>query len=341
MAPGLRAGLVGCGTAGSAHAVTIQRHPGTELIACHDSDPARAKQVAGQSGARAVADLAELLALELDLIVVATGPVTQPDVVRRLAEQGFSGGMLCEKPLATSLDAGRDVVAAAEKAGITLAVNHQRRFGLAFEKAQEMLDAGAVGRLMRCEGYGESGTLLDWGPHWVDAALLLNGDAPVQWVGGMVDLDARVRHAGLELEWHSLIFWEHDNGVRGQLECGVRVLGQPLLRILGEDGVLEIGAPARGSARYGPALRVSSPDGPGWEQVDVGEGPLAAAQWQRGLDELLVAMRERRSPRHDAGRSLAALEVCLAGYGAGLDGRRRTLPLDPHTDIRTLVAGSG
>ncbi len=273
--------------------------------------------------------------------MVATGPVAQPTVVAELLEGGFRGALLCEKPLATSLVSGRDLVDRAAAAGAVLAVNHQRRFGYAVGEAHRLLREGVLGDLLRVEGHIADGTLFDWAPHWIDLAFMLTGDAPVRWVHGMVDLRHRQWHGGMELEGSSLVVWEHEGGVRGQLECGLPVAGQPLVRLLGTEGVIELGAaPQRpGPGPRGPALRILAGGAAGWRSVDVGESVLSGAQWDRSLDELVRAYRDRREPPHGGRRALAALEVCLAGYRGAVSGRRQALPLDPETDIRFLFDG--
>lgn len=333
--------LVGCGTAGGAHAITVSRHATADLVACTDIDGAKARELAAGHGARAVDTLDELVAAGPRVVVVAAGPAEQPGIVRRLVELGFRGGVLCEKPLALSLAEARKTVRYAADHGVTLAVNHQRRFGAPFVRALELLRGGRVGDPVRIEAFGPKGTLLDWGPHWIDFARMVVADDPVTWVDGLADFSEPQAHAGLRLEGHALITWEHAGGVRGVLETRSTPLGQPLLRIWGTSGAIEIGcvvSDGEGGWRPGPGLRVV--DGSVETDADI-ESPLAATQWLRSLDELIRALDEGRQPAHDAARATAALEICLAGYRAALGGGRQRLPLDPAYTLREGVAAGG
>ncbi|MFF5259934.1 Gfo/Idh/MocA family protein [Actinomadura viridis] len=335
-------GLVGCGTAGGAHAITVGRHPDARLVACVDADPARARELAAEHGGRAVATLGELVACDPRIIVVATGPAEQPALVHELIDLEFRGGILCEKPLSLSLAEGRELAVRAADAGVTLAVNHQRRFGEPFVRALALLREGRVGDLVRMEGFGPKGTLLDWGPHWVDYARLVVGDDPITWVDGLADFQEPQAHAGLSLEGHAMITWRHEGGVRGVLETSGQPLGQPLFRLWGTGGVIEIGCTepdGEGGWRRGTRLRVLAASAGNGDDPAAGiESPLAPTQWERSLGELITAVREKRAPLHDADRALAALEVCLAGYRAALGGGRQRLPLDPAYSLRGLTA---
>jgi predicted dehydrogenase len=326
--------LIGCGDAGTAHAVTAGRLPGAELVAALDADGARARGLCGEHGGRPVGSVVELAAEKPDVVIVATGPLVQPGIVAELAADGFRGGLLCEKPLATSVAAARELLDTAAAAGMTVAVNHERRFGLAVRKALELAADGTIGRPVRVEGYAKDGTLFDWGPHWIDIARLVADDAPVTWVSGAVDLSERRHHAGLRLEGWGQLVWEHAGGLRGQLECGADTAGQPLLRIVGTGGVIEFGSvvPTPEGFRRGPGLRVLGPS-QGWTEIDTGESVLAARQWLASLTELTDALAEGRAPAHDGERAVRALEVCLAGYLAARTGGRTRLPIAEGTDI--------
>ncbi|MDG4765254.1 Gfo/Idh/MocA family oxidoreductase [Solwaraspora sp. WMMD406] len=335
----LPAGVIGCGDAGGAHALTVTRTSRATLTATYDLDGARAVAVAARHGGTAVGSVEELVATGVTLVAIATGPIAQPQVVRRLIDAGYAGSVLCEKPLATSVASARRTVDAARDAGLVLAVNHERRFGLPAVTARRLVTEGAIGRLLRVEGYSPDGTLYDWAPHWIDLAFDVAGGSAVRWVHGLLDLTGRREHAGLLLERHGLLLWEHANGVRGQLECGRPVPGQPLLRLLGDDGTIEVGAVLAGpdGEVRGPALRIRDSAGIGWRHIDVGESALAAVQWTRSWDELIDATLHGRQPEHHGQRAVRALEVCLAGYLAARRGAPQWLPVDPGTDLRDLL----
>src|ERR1019366_5313908 len=112
--------LIGAGLFGERHAQAYSRHHAVDFAAVCDLDEARATTIAKRYGARrATADLANVLA---DPSIVAVSVAT-PDhahcaVAVACAEAGKH--MLIEKPLATTVADAEAIVAAAERAGITL-----------------------------------------------------------------------------------------------------------------------------------------------------------------------------------------------------------------------------
>lgn len=54
--------------------------------------------------------------------------------------------ILCEKPMATSLDEGREMVEACNRTGVVLAVNHHMRNAPTLRAMKRLLQEGAIGR---------------------------------------------------------------------------------------------------------------------------------------------------------------------------------------------------
>ncbi len=120
-------GLVGCGRFGSFCLAAAADLPGTAVIAVTDVDPERAASVAAAHEARAVADVAALLAeAGIDLVIIATPPVAHGPIARAAAEAGKH--VFCEKPLATDLAAAREVLEATERGGVLLSVDYVMRW---------------------------------------------------------------------------------------------------------------------------------------------------------------------------------------------------------------------
>ena len=97
----LRAGVVGLGTMGRHHVRVLSDLPGVELVGATDPEPrARTRPVGPVTD-----DLGELLALGIDICVVATPTLTHTDIGLQLAEAGVH--TLIEKPLASDPESGR------------------------------------------------------------------------------------------------------------------------------------------------------------------------------------------------------------------------------------------
>jgi predicted dehydrogenase len=97
-------------------------------------------------------------------------------------------GIFCEKPMATTLDDADRMIAAAERSGTRVLVDHLRRFDAFYRQAKYLLDAGTIGPLVRVVGTmgGERAMLFRNGTHLVDTIDYLVGSEP-RWV--MAELD--------------------------------------------------------------------------------------------------------------------------------------------------------
>ena len=142
----VRLAVIGAGRIGARHARMAAAEPACELAAIADPDPAAAA-LAAELGAAHYASHDELLdAARPDGAIVAVPTGLHAEVGIACAARGVH--MLMEKPIADTLDAGRRLVAAAEAAGVRLAVGHHRRFDPAVEGARACIRGGAIGTLL-------------------------------------------------------------------------------------------------------------------------------------------------------------------------------------------------
>jgi 1,5-anhydro-D-fructose reductase (1,5-anhydro-D-mannitol-forming) len=143
-------GIIGTGGfAGSATAPAIKAL-GAEgsLVAVVSRDRGRADAFAAQHGARrAYTDYADLLRdPEVDIIYISTPNAQHAEQALAAARAGKH--VLCEKPLATSLDDARRVVEAFESAGLKLGTHFQTRHHTAFAETKRLLDRRAIGEVI-------------------------------------------------------------------------------------------------------------------------------------------------------------------------------------------------
>ncbi|HIF09101.1 MAG TPA: Gfo/Idh/MocA family oxidoreductase, partial [Sneathiellales bacterium] len=117
-----------------------------ELAAIADPAPA-GEALAAEMGVAWFADYDEMLGVvEPDGVVVATPNQMHLPAAVACAERGAH--ILMEKPIAHSLDAGRDLVRAVNRAGVRLTVGHHRRFDPAAGAAKAIIDGGEIGDLL-------------------------------------------------------------------------------------------------------------------------------------------------------------------------------------------------
>jgi UDP-N-acetylglucosamine 3-dehydrogenase len=133
----LRVGVVGVGVMGSNHARVFTGLPGAELVGVADPDRRQADFVARTLGCKAVDDVAALLDLHVDAITIAAPTHLHHDIALECIARGVH--IMVEKPIASSVEEGREIIEAAARAGVTLMVGHVERFNPAVEAIKEAL----------------------------------------------------------------------------------------------------------------------------------------------------------------------------------------------------------
>ncbi len=118
-------GVVGVGYLGRFHAQIHARHSNVDLVGVVDTDRAAAEEVAAEARCEAFCDAADLLG-KVDAVSIVVPTSAHLPVARLFLEQGVH--VLLEKPIADSLAAAAEIVAAAEAAGAILQIGHLERF---------------------------------------------------------------------------------------------------------------------------------------------------------------------------------------------------------------------
>lgn len=153
----LRAGIIGTGFMGSVHAHAV-RAAGGEVIAVAGSSHASAEAAASVLGARTAAESPEALIArsDVDVIHICTPNATHAGLARKAIAAGKA--VICEKPLATSVEDARELKALAEQAGVVTGVPFVYRFYPAVREARDRIGRGDAGNLWLLHG----SYLQDW-----------------------------------------------------------------------------------------------------------------------------------------------------------------------------------
>jgi predicted dehydrogenase len=209
----IRVGVVGLGVISRFYLAAVERSPDVELAAVCDLDPAalRAVPVPGYGDHRAM-----LAAGGLDAVIVTAPNDVHATVCRDVLDAGLP--VCVEKPLATRLADGEDLVARAEARGVALFTAFHRRYNANVRALREKLAGGApiasltvrylerieehVGRdrwyldAARCGG----GCVADNGPNALDLVELFLGTVTLRDVRIERDEDGVDRQATLVLD---------------------------------------------------------------------------------------------------------------------------------------------
>ena len=142
----IRVALVGCGNIGvKGHIPAYTDLPQASLTAVCDADADLAQAAADLTGAAVHTDFDEMLADgTIDTVDICTPPWTHADLAIKAAASGKH--VLCEKPIAPTLEEADAMIAAATANDVKLMVGQTRRFDDRYRTVKAQIDAGRIGR---------------------------------------------------------------------------------------------------------------------------------------------------------------------------------------------------
>jgi predicted dehydrogenase len=189
----LKIAVLGCGFWAQYQIAGWREIPGVEIAAVCNRTRAKAKAIAAQFSVPAVYDnAAELLKREsIDAVDIITDVDTHPKFVHMAVEARTP--VICQKPLAPTLEAAKRMVEAAELADVPLRVHENWRWQTPIREIKRLLDEGSIGEVFRARLDFVTGfpvfdnqpflrelkqfILTDIGSHVLDTARFLFGEA--------------------------------------------------------------------------------------------------------------------------------------------------------------------
>ncbi|MET0695667.1 MAG: Gfo/Idh/MocA family oxidoreductase [Propionibacteriaceae bacterium] len=141
----MRIGLIGLGRIGAFHAETLSDNEQVDQLLVTDAIPGVAEAIAAKLGATSVASTEELLASDLDGVLIASSTPTHLGLLRAAVAAGIP--TFCEKPVAQDPHAVGDLVETVRRSGVAVQIGFPRRFDPAFVAAKAALVAGQLGWL--------------------------------------------------------------------------------------------------------------------------------------------------------------------------------------------------
>ena len=329
----MRVGVVGAGTIAGQYSASLVRLPQLRVTAVCDLRADRAQALAAQhDGARALELPALLGADDVDAVLVLTLPATHADIA--LAALAAGKHVYVEKPLATSVAEGRELVKAAAAAGLRVGCAPDTVLGTGIQTARAVLDAGWIGTphtataFMTTPGHERwhpdpdfyyqvgGGPLLDMGPYYLTALVHLLG--PVVRVTGASARPAAARTIGSGPRAGESFAVDVDSTVTGTLEHASGALSTlimsfdiwaaqlPRIEVYGTGGSLSVPDP---NLFAGPVELFSAvaPD-EGWLDVGVTAGYRDAGRGY-GLADLALALAQNRPQRAGDELALHVLDI--------------------------------
>lgn len=167
----------------SSYAAALARLPATTLMAIWDEDTGGGRVAAERFGVPFAPDLQTLLSQDdLDAVLITAETVRHRELCE--AASKAEKHILCEKPLATSLDDAEAMIAAAEARGVILATAFPMRHNLPARRLKALLDQDVIGRVLAIRATNH-GTLP---PGWFLDPVLAGGGAVMDHTVHVADL---------------------------------------------------------------------------------------------------------------------------------------------------------
>jgi len=199
--------VLGCGRIGRMHALNLARHPRAELGYVYDIVADAAASVAEATGAQQAREVEEILAADVQAVLIASSTDTHLDLLVRAVEAGKA--VLCEKPIDLDLAKVDASWARIKERGATIMVGFNRRFDPSFKALRARIQAGEIGRLEQVVITSRDpgpppvayikvsgGLFRDMTIHDFDMARYLMGDVAAVHATGAHLVDPAIKEAG-------------------------------------------------------------------------------------------------------------------------------------------------
>ncbi|MBY0124549.1 Gfo/Idh/MocA family protein [Bacillus sp. S/N-304-OC-R1] len=306
----LNIGVIGLGAIGQRLINQFKEHSEVEIIAVCDQLESLLEETAERlGGIQAYTDYKKLIADEqVDLVYVAVPPKYHHHIVMDVLRA--KKHVLCEKPLANSLEEAKEMEQAAVMANVVHAINFPLNYGQAATKFAKLINQNYIGKLRRIQltmhfpewprnwqkndwvgGREQGGFVLEVGVHFIQQILKLFGE--VTNIQTRLDLpdDTRKCETGII--------------ATAQLENGTPILIEGLSQIAGNEYI--------GFTAYGSDGVLSLEN---WGELKGAQNeeelkviPVEAEKTNSLIDELVKAVNGQKSELYDFTVGYKAQEV--------------------------------
>ena len=348
MSDKVRIGIIGSRFEADIHAASIAMGCHGEVVAVASPTPGNAQELAGRYGIPGVyTDYREMLDdPDIDMVTITAPNRLHCQMTLDIAAAGKH--VVCEKPLAMTLEEADRMIAACEQAGVHLFYAEELFFTPKYVKAKEMADQGAFGTVhLVKQSEMHFGPHADWfwdveqsgGGVFMDMGC--HGLAFTYWFLGRPTPKAITAHMGTYVhgdkgrgEDHTFAVVEFEGGAIGHVEDSWARRGgmDDRIEVYGDKGVtyanLHMGnaLPTYSESGYGYAVE-KAPSTSGWSY------PVFEELWNYGfpqeMEHFARCVKGLESPDSTGYDGRVVQELLLAGYQSAGSGRKVELPFRP------------
>ena len=362
----LRTAIIGCGKVGATHALAYCKIPDSEFTAVCDVSQQNAEKFAKDYNVPAYNDVGKMIRENgIQAVSICTPHPLHAELTVEAAEAGAS--VICEKPLAASLQDCDRAISACEKAGVQLGVISQRRYYWPVVRMMKAIQDGKIGKpivgTMEVMGWRSPEYYLmdSWRGKWIEegGGVMINQTPHqfdlLQWMMGPIDelygYWDNFNHPSIEVEDTALAVIRFKSGALGQIF--VSNSQKPGLwgrvHVHGSNGA-SVGAQVEGGSSFVSGVTssatVEAPYNdiwtipgeesmqPIWKQQDAqkaDEHDTMNYFHQLQIADFLEAVSQNRKPAVDGHEGRKTVEIFTAIYRSQRDHKPIKFPLQPES----------
>lgn len=263
----MRVGIIGCGKiAQIRHIPEYADNADAELAGYFDLNQERAKELAETYGGKAYTTADELLAdPKIDAVSVCVANNAHAEMTIKALKAGKH--VLCEKPMAVTLEECIEMVNTAKKCNRCLMIGQNQRFTKAHIRAKELIKQGEIGKIVTFKttfGHGgpetwsidagsnnwffdkkraAMGAMADLGVHKTDLIQYLLDDRIVETTAKVLTLDKRDASGELiGVDDNAICIYRMNSGAIGTMTASWTYYGEEdnSTVIYGTEGIMKI-----------------------------------------------------------------------------------------------------
>lgn len=270
----IRAAIIGLGRWGRSLVTSVNgKSDEIHFVAGHTRTRAKAEEFCAGKGVRLVDDFDAILSdPDIDAVVLATPHSQHEEQIKRAAAAGKH--ILVEKPITLDYASAKSAVAAAQIAGVMLAVGFCRRFHPAICDVRQRLGDGRLGRIVGMVGQHTTSTQSflaadNWRSDPDEAPAGAMTAVGMHTLDHMIEFAGRVRDVQCLTALHgdgssddtTTLLMRFDGGVTGTIFCSVSTATNLSFTVYGSRGLAEVRGASLQQVRFVPVSQ-QAPTGP-------------------------------------------------------------------------------
>jgi len=335
-------GIIGCGRIAQVrHIPEYAAYPEARLVGFYNTSPARAEQMAKQYGGKVYASVEEMLA-DPEIHAVSVCSANAAHAAQTVAALKAGKHVLCEKPMAVTLEECEAMVETARETGKYFMMAHNQRLDKTHMAAKKLIDEGVIGRIVTFrttfghpgpenwsitpgpntwffdKSRASMGAMADLGIHKTDLIQYLTSQRVVRTTAHVTTLDKRGADGELiGVDDNAFCIYEMSGGAVGTMTASWTYYGQ------GDDSTVLYGTKGTMRINEDPAapIQVYLTDG-----TALTYGPEQPQRTSGVIDLFMECLKTNTPPEISGENTISAMRAVFASIRSSETGRAVDIP---------------